>query len=384
MRIVHIIGGGDIGGAKTHVLYLLKELSKTMEVKLISLRPGVFADDARALGIDVTIVKSKNLFADIKKVTDIICKGGYDIVHSHGAKANMFSLAARRKARLPTVTTVHSDYRLDYMHSFSKRMTIGLTNSIALRFMKNYIAVSSNFQDMLIRRKFNPLDIFVLYNGMDFSVPAVNYSRKSLIEKYSLNIHEDDVIVGIAARLYPVKRFDTIDRAASLVKDKCSSIKFLIGGDGEDRKQLEALTSNLDLNDTVFFIGWLDDPNELMSSIDISVLTSISESFPYSILEGARFKIATISSNVGGIPDLIANGKNGYLFEPEDYVRFSELILEFGYDKNKRTTMGESLYERALKDFSVESMARTQSQIYQKILEKRTAEFAACKLYDAI
>lgn len=384
MRIVHMIGGGDVGGAKTHVLYLLKELSRHMEVKLISLRPGVFADEARALGLDVTVVKSGNIFADIRKVTDIIQKGGYDIVHSHGAKANIFSLVARRKAGRPTVTTVHSDYRLDYMHSMVRRMTIGLINSIALRFMHNYIAVSGNFREMLINRKFNPLDIYVLYNGMDFSVPTVNYSRQNLIEKYNLNIRNEDVIIGIAARLYPVKSIDTIVKAARLVKDKSSKIKFLIGGDGEDQKQLEALTASLELTDTVFFLGWLDDPNELMSSIDISVLTSISESFPYSILEGARFKKATISSKVGGIPDLIENGRNGYLFEPGDYKRFSELILELAEDEKKRTSMGKSLYEKAMKDFSVENMVKTQSDIYCRILEKQPEEGKGQKLYDAI
>jgi polysaccharide pyruvyl transferase CsaB len=384
MKIVHLIGGGDIGGAKTHVLYLLKELSRHMEVKLISLRPGIFADDARALGIDVTVVKSGNIFADIWKVTELIRHGGYDIVHSHGAKANMFSLAARSKDGPPTVTTVHSDYRLDYMHSMLRRMTIGLTNSIALRFMHNYIGVSSNFKEMLVSRRFNPLDIYVLYNGMDFSVPVAEYSRENLIRKYNLNIREGDVIVGIAARLYPVKSIDTIVRAARLVKDVNSRVKFLIGGDGEDRKQLEALTASLGLTDTVFFIGWLEDPNELMSSIDISVLTSISESFPYSILEGARFKKATISSNVGGIPDLIENGKNGYMFKPGDYKHFSQLIVELAEDENKRMQMGESLYERALKDFSVESMAKTQWAIYRQILDKQETLKKGRKLYDAV
>jgi L-malate glycosyltransferase len=384
MRIVHIIGGGDVGGAKTHVLYLLKELGRHMDVKLISLRPGSFADDARLMGIDVSVVKSANIFSDIKNVTRIINDGKYDIIHSHGAKANMFSLAARRNIKLPTVTTVHSDYKLDYMHSLYKKLTIGLTNTIALRFMGNYIAVSRNFKEMLISRSFNPSDIFVLYNGMDFSAPSVEYSRKTLLEKYHLDIKENDTIVGIAARLYPVKSIDTIVKAAKLVKDRNQNVKFLIGGDGEDRKQLENLTKNLGLSNTVFFLGWMDDPSELMSSVDISVLTSISESFPYSILEGARFKKATISSNVGGIPDLIDNGKNGYLFEPGDYSRFSELILELAADEKKRTLMGENLYEKAITEFSVECMARTQLDIYRRILEKDKAGNEGHKLYDAI
>lgn len=384
MKIVHLIGGGDIGGAKTHILYLLKELSRHVEVKLICLRPGANADEARALGIDVTIVKSGNILADIRKVSDIIIKGGYDIVHSHGAKANIFSLAARHRVGVPTVTTVHSDYRLDYMHSLPKRMTIGLFNSIALRFMHNYIAVSSNFREMLIVRNFNPMGIYVLYNGIDFSTPSVNYSRQKLISKYNLNIKDDDIIVGIAARLYPVKSIDTIVLAARLVKDHSKKVKFIIAGDGEDRKQLEALTASLDLTDTVFFPGWLTDPNELMSSIDISVLTSISESFSYSILEGARFKKATISTNVGGIPDLIDSGTNGYLFEPGDHRHFAQLIIELSEDENKRTAMGEKLYEKALRYFSSESMAKTQMDIYDKILARQSAEIAVKKHYDAI
>ncbi len=384
MRVVHIIGGGDVGGAKTHMLYLLKELSHHMEVKLISLRPGVFADDARALGIDVTVIKSANIFSDIRKVTRIVKEGRYDIVHSHGAKANIFSLAASRRAGLPTVTTVHSDYRLDYMHSLPKRMTIGLVNSIALRFIKNHIAVSNNFKEMLISRNFSPLDIYVLYNGMDFSQPEVQYSRHKLLDKYKLKIDDDNVIVGIAARLYPVKSIETIVRAAAIVKAGNPNIKFLIGGDGEDRKMLESLTAELGLLDTVFFLGWQDDPNEIMSSIDISVLTSISESFSYSILEGARFKKATISTRVGGIPDLIENGKNGYLFEPGDIKHFAELILDLSADEKMRTEMGQRLYEKALTEFSVESMGKTQIRIYEGILAKKASEENGRKPYDAI
>ncbi|MGI6669730.1 MAG: glycosyltransferase family 4 protein [Acetivibrionales bacterium] len=175
---------------------------------------------------------------------------------------------------------------------------------------------------------------------MDFSHPRVEYSRQKLIEKYNLPINDDDIIVGIAARLYPVKSIDTIIRTARIVKDRNPKVKFLIGGDGEDRKRLEAMAAGLGLKDTVFFLGWLDDPNELMSSIDISVLTSISESFPYSILEGAKFKKATISTKVGGIPDLIEDGINGYLFEHGDNERFSELILELAADEAKAQNYG--------------------------------------------
>lgn len=384
MKVVHLIGGGDVGGAKTHVLYLLKELGRHIDVKLISLRPGSFADDAKKMGIDVEVVKSGNIISDISKVAGIIGKGNFDIIHSHGAKANMFSFAARRKTGLPTVTTVHSDYRLDYMHSLPKRLTIGFLNTIALRFMGNYIAVSDNFRKMLTARNFKPEDIFILYNGMDFSETPEIYSKENLIKKYKLDIKSTDIIVGIAARLYPVKSIDTIVKAAALVKKGNANVKFLIGGDGEDRKKLLELTENLGLKDTVFFLGWLDDPKELMSNVDISILTSISESFPYSILEGARFKKATISSNVGGIPDLITDSENGLLFQPGDYHRLSELILELSFDHDKRLIMGEKIYEKAYANFSTEAMCKTQLDIYGRIIEKNTSCKINGKLYDTI
>ncbi len=360
MKVLHLIGGGDVGGAKTLVLHLVKELGKYIDVKIVSFREGVFAEDARQMGIDIEVVKRGNVFKDIKRVIQIVKEGGYQIIHSHGAKANMISIIVKFFTHVATVTTVHSDYRLDYMHSIVKSLTFGMINTISLRFIDFYIGVSRNFKEMLIKRKFNPVNIFTVYNGVDFNEPAKNYSRKSFAEKYHIPIKENDIIVGIAARLYPVKNIGTLIDAARIVVDSNPNVKFIIGGDGEERKMLEDKVSSLGLNKNVFFTGWLNDPYELMSIVDISVLTSISESFAYSILEGARFKKATISTCVGGIPDLIESGENGYLFNPGDYNKLAEYILELASNKEKRDLMGEKIYEKAKKDFSLENMCKTQ------------------------
>ena len=115
MKVLHLIGGGDIGGAKSHVLSLVNELGKYADVKLISFRKGSFADDARAMGINVEIVKTGTIFTDIRKVLNIIKTEGYDVTVSR-AKANM--IAYIKVLKIPVVTTVHSDYRLDYLQTF--------------------------------------------------------------------------------------------------------------------------------------------------------------------------------------------------------------------------------------------------------------------------
>ena len=124
MKVLHLIGGGDIGGAKSHVLSLVKELNKHIDVKIVSFRPGVFSEDARSMGIDIKIVKSYNIFNDIRTVLKIIKEDKIELLHSHGAKANMIAMIVRLITRIPTATTIHSDYRLDYLHSIYKRYSI--------------------------------------------------------------------------------------------------------------------------------------------------------------------------------------------------------------------------------------------------------------------
>ena len=383
MKVLHIIGGGDVGGAKVHVLSLVKELTSHIDVTLLSLRPGAFADDARAMGLKVEVIKSSNVVLDIKKTIDYVNKNNFDIIHAHGAKANIFAYAVKKACKVPVVTTMHSDYRLDYMQSFYKRITIGLLNSSVLRSLDYYIVVTSAFRKMLTERGFNDNQIYTILNGIDFSIPLKDYSRKDFAKKYNISLNEDDVLVGTAARLDPVKDIGTLLEAARLVVQKNPHVKFLIGGEGDEGKELKARAINLGLNKNVFFVGWLNDPYELISILDINVMTSISEGFPYYLLEGARLSKATICSRVGGIPDLIESSVNGYLFEPRDYNTLAEQLLSLASDKTKRIDFGNKLYAKADKEFSLTAMCKTQLEIYTSISKDITNKTKK-KKYDAI
>lgn len=370
MKVLHLIGGGDIGGAKSHVLSLVNELGKYIDVKLISFRKGAFADDARAMGINVEVVKTGTVFTDIRKVLNIIKTEGYDIIHSHGAKANMVAAILKKITNIPVVTTVHSDYRLDYLQNILKMFSFGLINTVSLRFIEYHIGVSNNFKQMLIRRRFSPQSIFTVYNGIDFNKKVSNLSKEELLNKYNLNFGKDDVIIGILARLHPVKGIGTLLQAARLIVDENPSVRFIIGGDGEERKSLEKKASSLGLNNNVFFLGFVNKPLDFINCIDINVLTSLSESFPYAILEGALYKKATVSSNVGGISDLIENGKSGFLFEPKDYKTFAKHLLKLINDPLLRKKTGDNLYEKANTYFSLHNMCSTQLNIYKTILRR--------------
>ncbi|OPX45468.1 putative glycosyltransferase EpsF [Ruminiclostridium hungatei] len=367
MKVLHIIGGGDVGGAKVHVINLVKELGSAIDVTLLCLRPGAFADDARAIGIKVEVIKSFNIYTDIKKAIRLVKNNKFDIIHSHGSKANIFAYAIKKACKTPVVTTIHSDYKLDYLQSLFKRLTIGVVNSHVLRKLDYYIVVTSAFRKMLVERGFSNNKIFTILNGMNMSKPEEYFSKEEFSNKYHIPLDSEDILVGTAARLDPVKDIGTFLEAARHVVKINPKVKFLIGGEGEQSKELKARSLELGLNQNVFFLGWLNNPYELISVLDINVMTSISEGFPYYLLEGARYSKATICSRVGGIPDLIESTINGFLFEPKDYMTLSKQILELAQDGRSRTEFGEKLYEKANRDFSLNAMRATQVSIYEDI-----------------
>jgi polysaccharide pyruvyl transferase CsaB len=372
LKVLHLIGGGDVGGAKSHVLSLVKELGKYIDVKIISFRTGIFSLDAKEMGINIQVVKSGNIIADVKTVLNIIKSEEYDIIHSHGAKANMVACVIKKYLSIPTVTTVHSDYQLDYIDNVFKKYTFGLINTMALRYIDYHIGVSQEFQNMLIKRHFNTEKIFSVYNGISFSPNKLSYTKMNFFKRFNLELTEDQIVIGILARLHPIKGIDIFLRAAKEVIKLHPSVVFFIGGDGDEKENLIKLSENLGISKNVYFLGFLNDPYEFMDVIDINILSSHSESFPYVILEGAKQKKATISSDVGGISDLIRSGANGFLFEPGNYKDLSSHMLSLVNSKELRTSMGERLYTTAKEYYSLESMCAEQLNIYKSIHSKKT------------
>ena len=165
MKILHLISGGDVGGAKTHVLSLLEGLGKTQTVRLVCFMDGPFAQEARELGID-TVVMDCGVAASIRALARMIEDERFEVVHCHGARANMTGAILRRTIHVPIVTTVHSDYRLDYLGRPLHRLTFGTINTIALRCFDYHIGVSDAVSQMLIERGFDPQTMFSIYNGV--------------------------------------------------------------------------------------------------------------------------------------------------------------------------------------------------------------------------
>jgi len=388
MKVVHIIGGGDVGGAKTHVLSLVAQMSKHIEVVLISLREGEFAEDARAMGINTQVVQNGNMAKDINYLSKLIIQEGFDIVHCHGAKANVIGSRLRKKCNVPVITTVHSDWKLDYMGNPKKQYTFGLLNAWALRKLDGYVGVTDNFANMLIERGFDPYSVQVLYNGLDFSIePKPGMTKEEFLKGFGIKCSERTVVCSIAARLHPVKDIGTIIRAIAEIKDLCPELYFIIGGDGEQREYLEKLAVELGVEKRVVFAGWISDMDTFLNATDISLLSSLSESFPYSVLEAIRSGCTMVTSAVGGMPVLIDSGANGFLFTPRDYEKLAEHLRYLYENPDARQNMAEKLYEKASTLYSLDKMVSDQIDIYHNVLrgveceKKKRGQVTICGSY---
>ncbi|NLF34750.1 MAG: glycosyltransferase, partial [Clostridiales bacterium] len=371
MKVIHLISGGDSGGAKTHVHSLLRHLSRRMDVTMVCFIDGPFAREARELGIRTEIVEGRRPLRALKRLRAMVAEEGYDIIHCHGSRGNMMGALLARSARLPLVTTVHSDYRLDYLGRPLSRLTYGTINALALRRMDYRIGVSDAMVDLLIARGFNPDRLFAIYNGLDFSPRPVAAPREAYLRAQGLHADGDCVVVGIAARLDAVKDVGTLIRGFAKAREACPQLRLLIAGEGGQGEELRALAARLIPQAGICrFTGWISDVDTFYNAIDINALTSLSETFPYALTEGARAGLPTVSSRVGGVPYLIDNGVNGLLFEPGDVETLARHLIALASDSALRAQMGGRLYRKAKAEFSLEATVARQMEIYETVLRR--------------
>lgn len=379
MKVIHFISGGDTGGAKTHVLTLLDNLRKNnIDVELLCIMEGIFTEEARAMNIPIKIIPQKKRY-DItvwSKIRDYINNSGCDLVHCHGARANYIAMFIKKKLNVPVITTLHSDYKLDFKGNFRKNLIYTPINAIALRGFDHILTVTGSFKEMMVKRGFKEERMHVIYNGYDFeaekdiatSSPEDFYSRFMI--KYDVN----KMYVGIAARFQAVKGVDVFLEGAKYVLEKNKNIVFLLVGSGDKEEEFKSYVFRNRLQENVHFLGYIALErvmNSFYEAIDVNCLTSYSESFPYALLEGAAFKKPAVASAVGGIPEMITDNKTGYLFPSGDSKAFADRILRLYKNPELRKKMGEEFYKDAKERFSVDNMAKTHIDIYNKIINSK-------------
>ncbi|MFV0440822.1 MAG: glycosyltransferase [Lachnospirales bacterium] len=367
---MHIISGGDSGGAKTHVLTLLSELNKSIDITLLCVMESIFTEEAVELGINTKVISQKNRFdiGSIKKIKSFILKEDFDIVHCHGARANYIATILKLMGlKKPYITTVHSDYLLDFSDQLYKKVVFTNINKFALKRFQYFFAVTKSHKKMLEDRGFKNKKIYTIYNGIDAKEELEYQHKVDFLKEHNVPNKEDYVYVGLCGRLDYVKGIDIFINTCKLLEKE--KIIFLIAGTGDEKDKYFAMKKELNI-DNLYFLGFVKDVNSFYNAIDINTLASLSESFPYALLEGGLMKKATIASKVGGVPEMIEDNKDGFLFKSGDSEDFAKKIMVLVNDESKRNELAMNFNQKVVNEFSKEKMRNTHLEIYEEIIKE--------------
>jgi polysaccharide pyruvyl transferase CsaB len=380
MKVLHMISGGDKGGAKTSVFALLLALNEEIDITIACFTEGVFYQEVQELPVKSTLFKQKfrNDLSIINRLSRYVRQNGFDIIHAHGARANFISMMLKPFVKIPVVTTVHSDYKLDFTDKFYKRFFYTALNTIALRTLDYYIGVSEEFRRMLIGRGFDASRVFSVYNAVDFNREISFCAKEEFLARFGVDA-QGKTLVGIIGRFDYVKGHDIFLRAAAEILKNRDDFIFLMAGEGSEESSLKKLADTLGISRKIIFTGFISDIFSFINAIDINVCASRSESFPFMLLEGALMKKPTVSTEVGGIPELILDNETGFLVPSGDYEKMAERIIFFANNCEAKKSLGENLFSYAKNNFSKESLQKKSIEIYSEILSK---EKAANRVFD--
>ncbi len=241
-----------------------------------------------------------------------------DIVHAH--LAIPFGLLGSFNPRhTPLVVTCHgSDCTLPFDRPIFRPLV-----EKTLHRADRVVAVSKYVMDLAIRLGAHPEKVEVIYIGVDTSLFMPPRDRPSL--KAAAGLPEHVPVIGVLGRLVPEKRIGDVLRAASRVSRK-SDIHVLVGGDGPQRRHLEALASKQGM-DNVSFLGAVSDAARFHSLCDVFALASTREGLSYSLQEAMATGCVPVTVDGCGCPEIVSAGDNGYLFKPGNIEDLAEKML---------------------------------------------------------
>ncbi len=312
-------------------------------------------------------LKLKDLKA-LLKIYLIIKKYKPEIVHTHTAKAGLIGRIAAHLALTPKIIHTYHGHVLHGYFSKPKTYLLRLMEKFLALITDSLIVVSDKIKTELINYKISkPAKFNIIKLGFNLNPFLNNHHLKNKL-KENLELPYDSNLIGIVGRMVPIKNHKLFIEAASQIIAKKENTYFLIVGDGPLRKSIENLTYKLNINKNTFFTGWRNDLPLIYASLDILVCSSDNEGTSVSVIEAMASGCPVVTTSVGGHPDIIDEGNNGYLIEPQNTDTLANKILEILNNPNKSLRLGENARTDAKNNFSYDRLINDVQKHYKKLL----------------
>jgi glycosyltransferase involved in cell wall biosynthesis len=189
----------------------------------------------------------------------------------------------------------------------------------------------------------------------------------------ALGIKPEEKVVGMIARLEPIKGPRFLIEAAGIIAGKIGGVKFLIVGEGSLRNLLERRTVALGLEQNFIFAGWRQDIPAMLSAMDILALPSLNEAVGIVLLEAQAAGVSVVATEVGGIPEIIKDRQNGLLVAPADPQALANALATLLQDEGLRSRLSSCARAWISGRFKVSDMVDQTSALYQQAYRNKGA-----------
>jgi glycosyltransferase involved in cell wall biosynthesis len=381
IRVVELLATGTNGGAQEHLYNLVTRIDRERyDVSIVSLSNGSAMRRLERTGLPVCVIDEPDDERAIEAVAAHLAALDADVVHGHMYRAEIvgtqaaWRLAETGRRRPYVVNTVHSSrIRPDEDRALLRRLTPKMDHLVAVS-----RAIVRKIEDE--GRVGAPVSL--IYNGVDLQRYDHQEACCTLREEY--DIPEGAPIVGVVARLEPEKGHPTLLEAWPRVLAAVPNAHLLIVGEGSRCDELQAQAASLgllgsdpsnprsDLGRRVIFSGRRDDVPAVTAALEIAVLPSYREAQGLSILEAMALSRPVVASAVGGIPEMIEDGRSGLLVPPHDPEALAAAISRLLLDHPLADTLARAGRELVHERFCVELMVRAIETIYdESVAEER-------------
>lgn len=397
-RILRIVNRFNLGGPTYNAALLTKYLYPEYETLLIG---GIHEDYEESsefilhdLNIKATIIpemsrsiKPFNDYVALKKIKQIIQEFRPDIVHTHASKAGMLGRLAALQLNVPVIVhTFHGHVFHSYFNKLKTKTYITIERYLAER-SDAIIAISTKqkYELSYIYNIAPENKIQVIPLGLDLSrfQQDINEKRQKFRQQY--NIDDNEIAIAIVGRLVPIKNHKLFIKAIAEIKQQTNTkIRAFIVGDGLLRKELETLAYDLNLtfNNGSFyhkpdlhFTSWIKDIDTVYAGVDIVALTSLNEGTPVSLIEAQAAGKPVVTTDVGGIRDIVLEGKSALISSPNNEKEFINNLLSLIIDDTKRQKMQNMAVNFVYSNFNYQRLISDISKLYDELLKTKKTKF---------
>ncbi len=384
VKIVRIINRFNIGGPTFNATYLTRYLSDDYETMLVGGVPDEGEKDSlhvlKENGIEPIIVPELSRAIDpindrkaYRKIKRIIREFQPDIVHTHASKAGLLGRLAAKSLKVPVI--VHTFHGHVFHSYFGKRKTdlFKRIERYLAKISSGIVAISDiQKEELVVDHKIAPSKkVKVIPLGFDLTKFSIDLQEKRKVTRARFSIEEDEVAIAIVGRLAPIKDHNFFLSCIQMLKKSAKKkFKIFIVGDGSERKEIEEKAREIDPDGKIIELtSWILDISTFNAGMDIMCLTSKNEGTPVSLIEAQATGLPVVTTDVGGVRDVVVNGSAGFVIKKDDIETYAEklrLLVESNELREKYGTFGK---DYVLKRYGYERLVNDIDAYYKELLK---------------